>query len=365
LPHEYTLVGIAEELPTCGSLRQTHVLQALLLCLSNTRRIKRVAQDQDPIAQLTSHAAQSLSYNLKPNSASSHDAVLAEKALEVLKCLVVGFSALLDDTDLISVAAYVDSDDTWTTEQAAASARDILHHAFAKSDDIKYVFIVSTLLQNFIRPIFSRTTSSRITSSGRKAYYANDNQEDGIGRELVTGSVNDMKPWKGVQLHAITVFAWAVDESDEVIIGKNWPLFTPVLLALLDDTESKFKRRGLCALQNFLLKCPARALNDTGLGEVFEQSIFPSLLSLPTLTTESESLQLLEPAFDALIRLADAQFPDKKNIAQRNRLLTRLLREGIFAGYWHATEYPRIVELFGRKTVPIIQHLGTFTIPHL
>lgn len=150
----------------------------------------------------------------------------------------------------------------------------------------------------------------------------------------------------------------------EYLIGKNWPLFTPVLLALVEATDSKLKAMGLKVLRAFLEKCPANILQETGLGDIFEQSVFPILLSLPRLTPEDESLELLEPAYAAAIGLASAQFPDDRTRHQKKRFLARLLRQGLLAGHYHASEYPDIMETLSRQASTIVQQLGTCTIPY-
>lgn len=151
----------------------------------------------------------------------------------------------------------------------------------------------------------------------------------------------------------------------DVLVEKSWPLFTPVLLALLDDPDTKFKALGLAILGDFLAKCPGKVLVQTGLGDIFEQSVFPSLLSLPTLTPETESLLLLDPAYSAIIQLARIQFPGAGDIDKKNRLLTRLLREGVFMGYWQASDYVGIVQLLARQTTSIINELGFLATAHL
>lgn len=83
------------------------------------------------------------------------------------------------------------------------------------------------------------------------------------------------------------------------------------------------------------------------------------------MTPEEESLQLIDPAYDAILLLASARFPGRQARPQKDRLLTRLLREGLLSSYWHASEYARIVELLARKALAVVEQLGTSTIPHM
>ncbi|KXH59591.1 hypothetical protein CSAL01_04347 [Colletotrichum salicis] len=360
LPERYTLTDLAEDFSKVEHLQQQlDTLSALALCLRNADRIDQGAQDQASIEQLSSHALGLLSHS--SGSLLNKDQTRAEQALDILRSLVLKFSPSLDDQNLIAIAAYTDRKETWTTVDAEFYAKEILGHSL--DDAQKHAFINSVVLERFIRPIFSRTSSSRITSTGRKAHFADDSQDRFTPG--VFANTDDAKPWKTTQVHAITVFSWAVEQADDALIEKSWPLFTPVILALLDDSDTKFKARGLTILGDFLVKCPAKVLVQTGLGDIFEQSVFPSLLSLPTLTPEKESLLLLDPAYSAIIQLAKIQFPGAGDKDKKNKLLTRLLREGVFPGYWQASEFIGIVQLLARQTTSIVSELGIFATAHL
>ncbi|KAK2044105.1 hypothetical protein LZ31DRAFT_497740 [Colletotrichum somersetense] len=358
-PDECTLANLAHDLPQCESLPQCHVLEVLFLCLKKIACTNRGSQDKGAIQQLASHIAELLGRSSTSHSVDS--LTVAEKALDVLKCLVIDFAAPLDEKHLVCVAAYTDSQDAWTTPSAASSSEDILRNSL--NDETRHEFIASAVLEYFIRPVFSRATSNRITSTGRRAYFINDDQSQ-VTSDSVAGTT-ESKPWKNTQIHAIAVFAWAVKHASESLISKSWPLFTPVLLALVDDTETKFKKKGLIILHDFLSRCPTHVIGNTGLGEVFEQSVFPSLLSLPGITPEAESLQLLGPAYNAIIELAKVWFPNRESRPAKMRFLIKVLREGILAGYWHASEYVGIVELLAQMAIPIISQLGPYAVPHL
>ncbi|KAK1596243.1 uncharacterized protein LY79DRAFT_509761 [Colletotrichum navitas] len=360
LPDKCTLANLAHDLPECKSLPQCHVLEVLLRCLKKIKCTNRGSQDKGSIQQLASHTIELLGQPFSTLHSMDSPAV-AEKALDVLKCLAIDFAAPLDEKDLVCVAAYTDSQDAWTTPSAASSSEDILSNSL--NNDTRHAFIASAVLEHFIRPVFSRTASNRITSTGRKAHFINDDKSQ-VTRDSVTGTT-ESRPWKSTQVHAITVFAWAVKHASESLISQSWPLFTPVLLALIDDTETKFKKKGLVALQDFLSRCPPHLIGNTGLGEVFEQSVFPSLLSLPGVTPEDESLQLLGPAYNAITELAKTWFPNGESTPAKMKLLIKVLREGVLAGYWHASEYVGVVELLAQKSIPIISQLGPYAVPHL
>ena len=136
-----------------------------------------------------------------------------------------------------------------------------------------------------------------------------------------------------------------------------------MLLALVEDDETAIRHSGLQLLASFLDRCPQSVLQDTGIGSVFEDAVFPTLLFLPTLTPEDESVRLLHTAYGVLILLARTD-PDMSNLTRRRRL-DRLLRSGVFTGYHHASEHVRIVEVLMMHTAAIIKALGVYTIKHL
>lgn len=119
---------------------------------------------------------------------------------------------------------------------------------------------------------------------------------------------------------------------------------------------------------DFLAKFPDKTLRDTGLAQVFEDAIFPTLAFLPSLTPESESVLLLSAAYAALLRLADKQpalGKDGVPGAPKNGLLDKMLREGVLTGYFHAKEHVKIVEVLCRQTAAIVGEMGVHAVKHL
>lgn len=112
---------------------------------------------------------------------------------------------------------------------------------------------------------------------------------------------------------------------------------------------------------------------------MFEDAVFPTLSYLPSLTPEKESIQLLDPAFEVLRILARKQgqsavsTPIKttnKNVVagskeKENKLLDRILREGVFPAYFHAKEHMRIVDVLCQQTVLVLQQMGIHAVKHL
>jgi hypothetical protein len=83
-----------------------------------------------------------------------------------------------------------------------------------------------------------------------------------------------------------------------------FPLLVPPILSLIDDDSLPFKARGCDLLANFLTpirECRSDLLRRTNLSSVFDDALTLCLLSIPTITPEDESLQLLGAAYPALL----------------------------------------------------------------
>ena len=145
----------------------------------------------------------------------------------------------------------------------------------------------------------------------------------------------------------------------------NWPLVTPPLLALIDDTSTKYKVKGCNCLTMFLQQCPSLLLERTGLGEIFENAVMPCLLCLPSLTEEAESLELLKAAYPSLMSLAFVRFPDEKHKAAKVKALDKILRNGLLKGYTQAGEHVRTGKLLVNEMAILVRELGIDSVKHL
>ncbi|KAG7121434.1 hypothetical protein HYQ45_014616 [Verticillium longisporum] len=209
--------------------------------------------------------------------------------------------------------------------------------------------ILTSILEDVLRPLFSRSKSARITTTGRKSQYPwQAQQNEAVFNKDDTA---DTTAWKSAHPWALSVYSWTVANSEEFFIGKKWPLYTPVLLALLDDPEARIKARGLQISRVFVQKCSPSLLYDTGLGDIMEQSITPILSYLPSLTPEDESVLLLEAAYPAVIELARRYAKDPQFVPSAQRIRARLMRE-VCGGYMHASQFLLVTDV-------LLRHLGT------
>ncbi|KAH7171548.1 tRNA nucleotidyltransferase [Dactylonectria macrodidyma] len=279
-------------------------------------------------------------------------ALVTEAGIACLQLLSLTWSYSLDDATLLKVVAFTDCRDPWTTKKAASVASELLRTQLTATRAVE--FVVGPVLQTFIKPLFAKP-SSRITASGRPARYQTPPQRGQLPPK--TSSWKDHAPW------VVSTLRWAVDASKPSLIQEHWPLFIPVLLALAEDDSIHVKPRGLETLALFIEKCPPQILHTTGIGLIFEEITFPALLCLPNLTPEAESTKILVPAYDVLIRLAKSH--QKPQSLSRRRLLDKLLREGVFAAYFHSPEYAHLVEILMENTATIVECLGIYSTKHL
>lgn len=147
------------------------------------------------------------------------------------------------------------------------------------------------------------------------------------------------------------------------LIDEKWPLFLPALLAFTTDHDITVRERGLQLVSVFVHKCSPKTLRNTGVGDLLQDAIFPTLLSLPKLTPEPESAKLLRAAYPVLMQLAQAD-PDPEHPLRR-RILDKVLRDGILEGYHHASEHVTIAEILMRNAAGIVSCLGVFSVRHL
>lgn len=106
---------------------------------------------------------------------------------------------------LLSCVVY-SSRDAWITSSVSKIAMDDLskHNEQVSSRE----FIVDFLLQSFIRPLFSKSKPSSITSTGRKAMPSSE-----PAKRFDVGAEKRDKPWKYEVVYAVTVLEWVVENS--------------------------------------------------------------------------------------------------------------------------------------------------------
>ncbi|KAF6232717.1 hypothetical protein HO173_009156 [Letharia columbiana] len=309
--------------------------------------------------------AEASPYSIKQKATLTPDEVAKYHAMSLSGILLLSrlenIEPLSKDESVVTIltclASFTDLNDPWTYSEAKDHACVLSEHYAATAN---LSTILTGLLQARVKPLFAKTKNPAITQQGRKAI-------DPLPSAATAHSDLDgeTKPWKYRDAYIVTVFQWGLNHLDESSVPANWPLIIPPLLALIDDSSTKYKVKGCSFLAIFLQKCPSRLLERTGLGEIFENAVMPCLMSLPSLTEEAESLQLLKAAYPALISLAFVRFPDEKHQPARIKALDKILRNGILKGYAYAGEHVKIAEFLINEMAVLVNELDVESIKHL
>ncbi|KAK5624729.1 hypothetical protein RRF57_000445 [Xylaria bambusicola] len=356
----------------------------------------------------------------------SNNGLLGLHIISLLLTLKLEGSLVLPTRALLSIIAFTNQDDPWSSRSSAKLARSLLteyfknvaspktlqpHTAFPSQRSRDAVverkpsekppkteqarFITEDILTNFLRPLFAKSRPATVTASGRPAAFPEKSPRYAQGDGFGTDDVASQKPWKYTQRYAVTLFEWSVVKANADLFHEHWPLFTPILLTLLDEPQpTSLRLRALSIFREFWRLCPDGLLVRTGLAEVFEQAVFPTVLNLPSLTPETESCYLLAAAYPALFDIvgledldkavvenesvnaglqitADQKPSDKKNLQSREfsesqqKLLDKIIREGIMVGYHHAKQHVRLVDFLCQTLCRIVGGMGILSTKYL
>ncbi|RDL40006.1 uncharacterized protein BP5553_04346 [Venustampulla echinocandica] len=398
LPERYSLSELYIELkPRDQKSSKKDTLENVLIltsCLGNPDRIMRESAEEDAINKLLLWVSKvilpdsglirqdEMPEDNEPASRqralilTQHASTLGLQSLNLLITQIPSSpQKTLDPQILLSLIAFTNPSDPWTTQAASDTAHSLLSKYTAQT--LTSDFIISFLLQSFIRPLYSKSKPTSITSAGRKAMPSSAPPKRFEAADLDRSS----KPWKYEVVYSITIFKWAVENIPSTLISSSWHLFIPPLLTLLDDQSTHIRLSGIHILTHLLPYLTPKLLSQSGLDQVFEDALMPILLYLPNLTPPEESLQLLPAAYGALGVLCDVRYPPPPSHAtpqtettdeqqaqlekEKVKLLDRILRKGIFAGYAHSCEHIPIVEELIRQLRVLISRLGIHTVKHL
>ncbi|KAK2753145.1 hypothetical protein FQN54_007970 [Arachnomyces sp. PD_36] len=206
-----------------------------------------------------------------------------------------------DPPAIIAVlAAFTCQGDPWTTPEACTKACAILALTvpYAPTDKIFLADLLGNILAHTVTPAFSRNKN---LTPGRRFESTLSGQED--------------KPWKKDRVYAVTVLHWVLSQyppSDKKLIEGHFNLLYRPVLMLIRDHSSFFRVRGCDLLSQLLAPIEASGseiLSARELGPQFQADIKPVLHSLPSLTSEDESLRLLSAAYPALLLVIRATYP--------------------------------------------------------
>ncbi|KAF7903657.1 uncharacterized protein EAF01_006706 [Botrytis porri] len=291
------------------------------------------------------------------------------------------------NSTLLPLIPFTNANYAWTTPQSQLIAITILgkYESYVKSPE----FLVNHLLRSFIRLIFSEApTPESITASSRKAL-----PSSAPPRHFdILESSPSKQPWRSNIPYTIPVLQWIVNViPSDLLRAQAWPLLTTPILILLDSPSNPIRIHALRILPTLFSKMGNKLLQQTGLGDVFENTIHPVLLFLPSTTPVEETLKLLPEGYKALNALCNAIWPSKgdeeasssvttiaikkplkhntipsKSPAQlRLAFLDRIIRHAILPAYLHCQEIPSVVEILVVQIGIIIPEMNISGVKHL
>ena len=121
------------------------------------------------------------------------------------------------DTVLLTcLAAFSDEKDPWNSSSAQQEASSLIED-YTRSDHLSIV--LTSILQERIKPLFSRTGNPAITPQGRKAI---NPRPSNIA--MHTDIDAEVKPWKFRDVYIVTVFRWVLQFLD---VGVNGMITVP------------------------------------------------------------------------------------------------------------------------------------------
>lgn len=115
------------------------------------------------------------------------------------------------DQVLLTLTAFVDESEPWVPSVEVSTQASNLLDRLLGDARAKEQFMAGSVLQRYLRPLFSKSKPEAITSTGRKAAFVDPFR--GRGEGLPDDSA-ETKPWKFTDLRAIPAVAWVIREAD-------------------------------------------------------------------------------------------------------------------------------------------------------
>ncbi|KAF2199538.1 poly A polymerase C-terminal region-like protein [Delitschia confertaspora ATCC 74209] len=235
--------------------------------------------------------------------------------------------------------------------------------------------LAAHFLRSTIRPLFSptsqKTAHPNLTAAGNRVSWPAESHSKARATDDPSAT-----PWKDPkQAFVVDLLRWTLSVLEAKEIETNWGLLVPPILKMTDDIEIKWKATGCKLLTLLLESTPLALLSRTGLGDVFEETIFPMFTYLPPLTPEQDSIMLVEGAFPAIMALADVLHPPipkgadplSPDARKREKFLDKILQASIVAPLFRAepSSYPALATAILSHLPPLLQIMGIDSVKHL
>ncbi|EAA61363.1 hypothetical protein AN7312.2 [Aspergillus nidulans FGSC A4] len=289
-----------QETSTYSSSDNSEILQNLLIAEASFRK-----QSPENLSDMDKSAINRF-YAWATQDESRQRSTLAVSVISRLNALLPFEQSECVSSVVIALASFSSDADAWNTHEAFTASTAMLRDFVEASS---FWLTIESILKSRVRPIFAKAKNPAITESGRKNFHP-------IPLPRFDSSILDpeTKPWKLQDAYITTVFAWIVNQykpTDINTLEAHFPLLVPPTLSLIDDSSHFYKRLGCILLSQFLVpirESKSDILRRTNLSSVFEDAIRPLFHSLPTITPEDDSIQLLSEAYPALRSLVQTSY---------------------------------------------------------
>ncbi|PQE16285.1 tRNA nucleotidyltransferase protein [Rutstroemia sp. NJR-2017a WRK4] len=281
------------------------------------------------------------------------------------------------DPTLLSLICYTSPKAPWNTSQSHTLSTTLLapHKEYLESP----AFLITYLLQTFIKPLFSHAPRpTTITPAARKAASSSAPPRHFDFRE----NHPENQPWRSGVPYAMIVLEWIVGNIDPSLLRSTaFPLLIPPLLTLLDSPSNSIRMQALSLLLPLFPKLSAPLLTQTGLASVFQDAISPICLFLPSLTPLEDSVRLLPRAYEVLWGLGGVLFEDsevpviasnekmkekqKEKQKERIKFYTTILQHSLLPSFLSTQDSPQLLLILLPALSTLVQKLGIYTVKYL
>jgi hypothetical protein len=252
--------------------------------------------------------------------------IQAELALEELQKLIE--NATLDDEEIMQIivtCAMFIGKELWTTpdlNKSAIATIDLLitlqPKRFPTVTRMIQIF-APEILEKYVKPVFLKHSSVNIDKRSGKAKKQTVKLDDGN------------ESWRGEMAKASNLLYFCVLHLKNEEIEKTIGLVIPPTLSLIDDYNVNFKLRGVSILEHLLKELKSDIIQQTGLGEVFHETLSKCL----TYQNDESHIPLLRQSFSAiisLISLTEKNGSETRYIKYEQILSNNVVKGFIFSG---------------------------------
>ena len=119
----------------------------------------------------------------------------------------------------LALASFTHPEDSWTTQASYEQANDLLYIYLKplRTNPEKLETLLTSLLREKVKVLFSKSKNPSITEAGRKAIFPLPAPMEHSIDET------DIKPWKYRDIYIVTVFEWILKHLDVRSLNDSLP----------------------------------------------------------------------------------------------------------------------------------------------